>query len=93
MLTPDELTCDSCGGQLSEWEGQEEVAPEITVQARTYSYVLHKRKKYRCKRGACIKTAPGPRKLKPGALYSTDFAIDVAVAKYAYHLRLSGRCA
>ena len=84
-LPEDEHVCDSCGGSLSEWSGQEEVSPEITVQARTYRYVLHKRKKYRCQCGACIKTAPAPRKLRPGALYSIDFAIDVAVSKYAYH--------
>jgi transposase len=87
-LPEDERVCDSCGGCLSEWSGQEEVSPEITVQARSYRYVLHKRKKYRCQCGACIKTAPAPRKLRPGALYSIDFAIDVAVSKYAYHLPL-----
>jgi transposase len=87
-LDESERVCDSCGGALTEWEGQVEESPEITVQARSYSYVIHKRQKYRCKCGGCIKTAPGPLKLKPGCLYSVDFAIDVAVAKYAYHLPL-----
>jgi transposase len=87
-LPEDERICDSCGGSLSEWSGQEEVSPEITVVSRSYRYVVHKRKKYRCQCGACIKTAPAPRKLRPGALYSIDFAIDVAVSKYAYHLPL-----
>lgn len=87
-LPEDERVCDSCGGSLVEWLGQEEVSPEITVEARSYRYVMHTRKKYRCQCGACIKTAPSPRKLRPGALYSIDFAIDVAVSKYGYHLPL-----
>lgn len=87
-LPEDDRVCDSCGGSLAEWAGQEEVSPEITVEARSYRYVVHKRKKYRCQCGACIKTAPAPRKLRAGALYSIDFAIDVAVSKYAYHLPL-----
>jgi transposase len=35
-----------------------------------------------------VETALGPAKLKPGARYSIDFAIEVAVAKYADHAPL-----
>jgi transposase len=83
-----ELACDACGGELKEWKEQFEESKEITVVAKQYIYKYHLRQKYRCKCGGCIKTAPGPKKLFPGALYSIDFAIDVAVSKYADHLPL-----
>ncbi|MBK8482743.1 MAG: transposase, partial [Proteobacteria bacterium] len=44
--------------------------------------------KCRCGCNACVETALGPAKLKPGARYSIDFAIEVAVAKYADHAPL-----
>ena len=81
-------TCPHCGGQLAEWEGQLEESEEVDVIERQFVLVKHKRKKYRCKCGQCIETAPGPAKLIPGGRYSIDFAIAVAIAKYADHLPL-----
>jgi transposase len=39
--------------------------------------------------GGCVETAPGPPKLIPGGRYSIDFALEVALGKYAYHLPLA----
>lgn len=80
--------CTSCGGQLAQWEGQFEESEEIDVLARTFVVLKHKRQKYRCKCGGCVETALGPQKLFEGARYSIDFAVDVAIAKYADHLPL-----
>jgi transposase len=87
-LAPEEQLCDSCGKELAEWTEQFEESEEIHVLAREYVIRRHLRKKYRCQCGACIKTAPGPKRLFEGARYSPEFAIDVAVAKYADHLPL-----
>jgi transposase len=80
--------CTQCGGQLREWQGQEEESREIDVLCRKWFYRRTLRKKYRCRCGACIETAPAPRKLFPGALYSIDAAIEVAVDKYDEHMPL-----
>jgi transposase len=80
--------CPSCGGQLAAMVGQFEEADEVDSLERQFVLVHHKRKKYRCACGGCVETAPGPEKLIPGGRYSIDFAISVAVAKYADHLPL-----
>jgi transposase len=80
--------CTSCGGALSEMAGQFEESEEIDTLERQFVLVKHKRKKYRCACGGCLETAPGPEKLIPGGRYSIDFAVGVAIAKYADHLPL-----
>jgi len=80
-------TCTACGGALEEM-GQAEESEEIDVLAREFVRKKHVRKKYRCRCGACIETAPMPPRLVPGGRYSLAFAISVAVAKYADHLPL-----
>jgi transposase len=80
--------CTSCGGGLAEWPGKLDESEEISVLERRFVLRKIKRKKYRCKCGACIETAPGPLKLFPGARYSIDFAIEVVIAKYLDHLPL-----
>ncbi len=65
-----------------------EESEEIDVLAREFVIKKHVRKKYRCRCGACVETAPGPRRLIPGGRYSLAFAIAVAVSKYADHLPL-----
>lgn len=80
--------CSSCGGELREWNGQFEESEEIDRLERRFVVHLHKRQKYRCACGSCIETAPGPVKLMAGSRYSIDFAIDVAIDKYADHLPL-----
>lgn len=80
--------CPSCGEQLLEMAGQFEESEEVDVLERQFLLVRHKRKKYRCSCGGCVETAPGPDKLIAGGRYSTDFAVTVAIAKYADHLPL-----
>ncbi|HEY3497838.1 MAG TPA: IS66 family transposase [Polyangiaceae bacterium] len=80
--------CTSCGGALTEMAGQFEESEEIDTLERQFVVVHHKRKKYRCACGGCVETALGPEKLIPGGRYSIDFAVSVAIAKYADHLPL-----
>lgn len=82
-------TCPKCGGNLDEWTGQFEDSEEIDVVERSYRVVRHRRQKYTCRCGECVETALGPRKLMAGGRYSVDFAVSVAVAKYADHLPLA----
>lgn len=83
-----ERGCSACGGTLDPMAGQYEESEEITVTERSYTLVLHRRQKYRCRCNGCVATAPGPLKLIPGGRYSLDFAVHVAVQKYADHLPL-----
>ena len=78
-------TCTSCGGELSEWEGQFEQSREVDMYERRFVELHHKRKKYRCACGGCVETAPGPLKLMAGGRYSIDIAISIVVAKYGDH--------
>jgi len=84
---PDRM-CPACGGDLEPMAGQFEEADEIDVVERSFRIVRHKRQKYRCRCGEKIETALGPDKLVPGGRYSIDFAVDVAIAKFADHLPL-----
>lgn len=81
-LPEDERTCPSCGGELKEWPDQAETTEEVDVIERKFVVRIHRRQKYRCTCGACVKTAPGPTKLIPGGRYSLAFAIAVALDKY-----------
>jgi transposase len=85
---PDQM-CPKCGGDLKEWEGQFEDSEEIDVVERSFRVVRHRRQKYRCQCASCVETALGPRKLIEGGRYSIDFAVGVAVDKYADHLPLA----
>jgi len=86
-------TCTACGGDLEEWAGQFEESDEVEVIERRYVIKRHKRKKYRCRCGSCIETAPAPRRLIEGGRYSVSFAITVAVDKYLMHLPLERQVA
>jgi len=81
--------CLQCGGALTVWDGQTEDAEEIDVVERSFRLVRHRRQKYRCRCGGCVETALGPAKLTTGGRYSVDFAVAVALAKYADHLPLA----
>lgn len=83
-----ERVCILCKGSLEEMSGQAEESEEIDVIAREFVIKKHVRKKYRCRCGECIETAPLPPRLVPGGRYSLAFAIAVAVSKYADHLPL-----
>ena len=80
-----DLGCPKCGKRLSVFNGQFEESEEITVVERRFVLEKQRRQKYRCECNACIETAPGPLKLFPGARYSVDFAVEVAIAKYVDH--------
>lgn len=88
LLDQADQICSSCGGALETWEGQHEASEEVDAVELRYVLKKHLRQKYRCRCGACIETAPGPQKLFAGARYSVDFALSVAIAKYADHLPL-----
>lgn len=87
-LPEPERTCLFCQGPLEPLGEQTEDAQEITVVERRFVLVTHKKHKYRCRCNAYVKTAPGPLKLIPGGRYSLDFAVQVALDKYAFHLPL-----
>lgn len=89
VLDEADKACPKCGGDLKAWGGHFEDAEEIDVVERSFRIVRHRRQKYTCSCGECIETALGPRKLVPGGRYSVDFAVSVAVAKYADHLPLA----
>lgn len=80
--------CPQCGGGLAEMEGQYEEHDEIDVVPLRFVIKHHRRKKYTCRCGACVETAPGPDKLVAGGRYSVGFAIHVAISKYGDHLPL-----
>lgn len=85
--------CPLCGDTLNEMEGQYEESEEVGVIQRTYHIIKNKRKKYCCPKGCCVETAPAPLKLVPGGRYSVDFAVNVAIDKYADHLPLHRQAA
>lgn len=77
--------CTACGGSLEEWIGQEETSTLIDVVERRFVRQNVRQKKYRCRCGGCIETAPGPEKLIAGGRYSVNFAVEVAHDKYMLH--------
>lgn len=84
----DEETCDLCGGHVYASEGFVQESEEIDIIERRFVIKKHRRQKYKCSCGSCIKTAPGPLKLFSGARYSVGFAVHVAMAKYCDHAPL-----
>lgn len=84
---PDKV-CPACGGELTEWAGQFEESEEVDLVERHFVLKKHRQKKYRCGCGGCVETAPGPDKLFPGARYSAEAAIEIAILKYVDHLPL-----
>lgn len=87
-LAPDQRQCPACGGHVTEMTGQYETAERITTVTLTYHVEHHHRQKYRCACNGAVVTAPGPAQLIPGGRYAPEFAVGVAVAKYADHLPL-----
>jgi len=87
-LPPEDRACPVCGGTLEAMGEQTEDRDEITVIERKFVVVRQRRRKYRCRCNACVVTAPAPPQLQPGARYSPELAVEVAVAKYADHLPL-----
>jgi len=84
----DRDNCAKCGGHMKEWKDGFEESEEIDVIERRVILRKHKRQKYVCGCGEAIETALGPQKLVPGGRFSIDFAIEVAIDKYADHIPL-----
>jgi transposase len=85
---PDQV-CKVCGNHLEPLGEQTEDSQEISVVQRRFVLVNNRRVKYRCKCClAVVETAPGPLKLVAGGRYSVEFAVEIALQKYAYHLPL-----
>lgn len=87
-LALDQRQCPACGGEVTEMAGQYETSERITTVKLTYQVEHHRRQKYRCACNGAVVTAPGPAQLIPGGRYAPEFAVGVAVAKYADHLPL-----
>lgn len=87
-IVEDDRSCPSCGNVMGEMKGQTEDAEEITLIERKIVVTLNKRQKYRCQCNGAVMTAAGAPKLVPGGLFSLDFAVSVAVDKYADHIPL-----
>ena len=87
-LPADQRQCPACGGELTEMADQAETSERITSITVTYQVERHVRQKYRCACNGAVVTAPGPTQLLPGGRYAPEFAVGVAVAKYADHLPL-----
>jgi transposase len=88
-LGPTERVCDACGGELVEMAGQFEESELVDVVAVSYHVKQVRRQKYVCRCGGCVKTAPGPERAQDGGRYSLDFAIQIILDKYLYHLPLA----
>jgi transposase len=81
--------CPSCGGRLEEMAGQFEISEMVDVVEVSYHVVRVKQRKYVCRCGGCVETAPGPERATPGGRYSLEFAVKVALDKYLDHIPLA----
>jgi transposase len=88
VLPEGEEVCPSCQQARTRMGDATEDAEEITVVERSYVLVVRKRAKYTCGCADTITTAPAPKRVIPGGRYSNDFAISVAVDKYADNIPL-----
>ncbi len=75
--------CDKCSGDFEPMEGQFEDSERITVKRVRYEVRVDRQQKYRCKVCKHIVTAPKPKSFMPGGRYTEEFAVKVAVDKYA----------
>lgn len=89
-LPEEKRICDraECRAKLKEWSGQFEESERIEVVPPKFILAVHKRQKYLCECGECIKTAPGPVQLKEGSRYSPEFGVECGINKYEHHLPL-----
>ena len=68
--------------------GLTEDSTVIAMLSRQIWELLSKRQKYRCSCNGALRVAPGPYKAIEGGRYSLEFAVQVAVDKYADALPL-----
>lgn len=78
--------CTACGGDLSQWDGADDVVE--VVDRIPAQWIIRKctLKKYRCKCGGCVVTADGPKKLIAGGRYALDVALQSCVEKFVFHI-------
>jgi len=88
VLPEGQEVCPICEQECTPLGEATEDAEEITVVERSYVLVVKKRAKYTCGCPNTITTAPAPKRIIPGGRYSNDFAISVAVDKYADNIPL-----
>lgn len=80
--------CPDCGGVLRPKPNQVEVSEEIHCVERHFCIREHRQQKYGCSGCGHLETALPPERLIGGGRYSLEFAVQVAVDKYADHLPL-----
>lgn len=88
-LDEPDTTCPACGGGLREFANQADVSELIDVVEVTYKLVRVVQKKYVCRCGGCVETAPGPVRMTDGGRYSAAFGAKVACDKYVHHIPLA----
>ena len=88
-LDPNDRACPECGLEMDEMVGQVETSEQIDVVQREFRLQRINRKKYRCRCGNHIETAPAAARVIPGGRYSLDFAVMVAGDKYLDHQPLA----
>ena len=81
--------CDCGDGVFEHMRGAYEESSEIDVHDRVYLIRKHKRQKCKCSNCGKILTAKGPLKLKPGAEFSVQMAVQVADDKFHRHIPLN----
>ena len=81
-------TCPCCGGHLEPMIDQAERSEMIDLIDIKYQVVDVERRKYVCKCGSVVETAPGPERAVDGGRYSLGFGVKVTFDKYLNHLPL-----
>lgn len=90
LLGEEDRTCPKCGGYLEELKGVTEDADVIDMVERHFVLKHRRCQKYGC--GCTIHTAPRPVENIKGGRYTLQFAVGVALAKYADHAPLTRQC-
>jgi transposase len=80
--------CPACGKPLQPMKNVTEDSEVIAAIERQYWQIVAMRQKYRCSCNGAIVTAPGPYKVIEGGRYTLQFALQVAIDKYADHIPL-----
>lgn len=81
-------SCPSCGGELAPMGDEVETSEMVDVVEVSYRIVEVRQRKYVCRCGGCVETAPGPERALAGSRYSLAFAIKAVVDKYLDHIPL-----
>ena len=87
-LPESDRNCRSCGKEMTAVPGLTEDSTVIAKLSQQFWELLAKRQKYRCSCNGALRVAPGPHKAIEGGRYTLDFAVNVAVDKYADALPL-----